>query len=217
MTKGNFGGNAGLILPGDLGHNPKLLPYAYDPQQAKALVKAAGYTRELDIKILLPEGLNKFQAMLGEGLEQGGFKVQFVPMEINEFMQKFQLPNLDQPVGEQDWDICVVRLFQTADHPYLDIYKRYFHEKGAVRWIEPDADLQRLIDQIAMEPDQSKQNLLLRQCEARVHHQAYILNLWTSPNVYVLNKHVHFPSQLSNKRLFLREVELDPGHWSLRP
>lgn len=217
MTKGNSEINAGLILPGDLGHNPELQPYPYDPQQAKALVKAAGFSEGLGIKILLPAAYDKMGAMLGEALEQGGVKAEFVLLEIDELVQKFQLSKLDRPVAEQDWDICLVKLFKGAHHPYFDIYQRYFDRKGYIRWIEPDADLQRLIDRIGVEPDQDKQNLLLRQCEAMVFNKAYVLSLFSLPNTYALNKNILLPSEQRDERFFLREIELAPGHWSLRP
>lgn len=217
MTKGNSEINAGLILPGNLGHNPELQPYTYSPQQAKALVKAAGFNEGLGIKILLPADYDKMGAMLGEALEHGGFKAEFVLLEIDELAQKFRLPKLDRPIAEQDWDICVVKLFRMAYHPYFDVYQRYFDKKGYIRWIEPDANLQRLIDRIPMEPDQDKQDLLLRQCEAMVFNKAYVLSLFSLPNTYALNKNILLPSEEGDERFFLKEIELAPEHWSLRP
>lgn len=215
MTKGNNEINAGLILPGDLGYNPELASYPYDPQQAKTLVKAAGFSEGLKIKILMPATYDKMEAMLGEALEQGGFIAEFVLLEIGELINKFQLHKLDRPIAEQDWDICLVKLINVIYHPYFDIYQRYFDEKGYVRWIEPDADLQSLIDRIAMESDQNKQDLLLRQCEAIVHNKAYILSLYSFPGIYALNKNIFLSSGLSDERFFLREIELGPKHWSL--
>jgi ABC-type transport system substrate-binding protein len=215
MTKGNIEINAGLIPPEHLGHNPALQPYPYDPQQAKALVRAAGYKESLNIKILLPAKNSKMEAMLGEALAQAGFKAKFVLLESDEFVQKFQLFNLDQPVDQQDWDICITKLVDVTYHPFFDIYQRYFDKKGYIRWIEVDPDLQQLIDLVALEADQDKQDMLLRQCEALVFEKAYIVSLYSLPNTYALNKSVLLPSRLTDERDFLKEIELAPDHWSL--
>lgn len=216
LMKGNARFYPGLIAPGHPGHNPDLRPYAYAPQQARKLLRDAGFGRGLKIKILMPSGRYAVTTMIGEMLSEAGFIPEFVPLRIDELVQKFWLFNLDRPIEEQDWDLCFVWAPDFAHHAYFDVYKRYFDKDGYIRWIETDDDLQQLIDRAGQETDEARQDLLLRQCEALVHRKAYVFNLFFYTNPFAVNEKILVPPGLKDLRFLLREIELAPGHWSLR-
>lgn len=216
LMKGNARFYPGLIAPGHPGHDPDLTPYEHAPQQARKLLHDAGFGRGLKIKILTPSMKYAVNTMVGEMLSEAGFIPEFVPLGIDELVQKFQLFNLDRPIEKQDWDLCFVSVFNIAHHPYIDVYKRYFDKTGYIRWIETDDELQRIIDRVGQETDETRQDLLLRQCEALVHCKAYVLNLFFYTNPFAVNEKILVPPELKDERFFLREIELAPDHWSLR-
>jgi ABC-type transport system substrate-binding protein len=217
VMKGNPEIISGLIPTGYLGHNSELQPYAYDPARARSLLRAAGYKEDLPIKIILPFKTQKIVPMLKEMLTAAGFATKIVPMGINNLVTHFQLINLDRPISEQDWDICIIKHTGSTDHPYLDIYRRYFAQNGLLRWIGDDEELFGLIRQFEEIRDENQQDQILQRCEALHHSKAYMLALYSLPNAFALNKQIHLPSEVTNDQFFLREIELLPGHWSLRP
>lgn len=216
LMKGNARFYPGLIAPGYPGHNPDLTLYAHAPQQARKLLRDAGFGRGLKIKILTPSMKYVVSTMVGEMLSEAGFIPEIVPLGIDELIRKFQLFNLDRPIEEQDWDLCFIWLTNITYHPYFDVYKRYFDKEGYIRWIETDNDLQRLIDRAGRETDQTRQDLLLRQCEALVHRKAYVCGHFFYADTFAVNEKILVSPGLKDLRFLLREIELVPDHWSLR-
>ncbi len=76
--------NGQIVRPSALGHNPDLAPYPYKPEEAKALIDAAGAAgKELKLIVrtdLIPNVSELAEAMQGM-LEEAGLKVTLVPME----------------------------------------------------------------------------------------------------------------------------------------
>ena len=217
MMKGNVDLNAGLIPRGYIGHNEQLKPYLYAPQEANALIRDAGYGEGLKINVIFSYKIQRIIPMLDNMLAAAGFEPQLVPMSINRLTRKYQLNHLDQAVADQAWDVCIIKHFSTTDHPYPDIYRRYFAKDGLLRWVDEDATLFGLIDEFASVQVESQQNAILQRCEALVHDKAYILTLYSLPNTYAFNKNVLLVSEHADEQFFLRDIELAPGHWSLRP
>ncbi len=76
--------NGQIVRPSALGQNPDLAPYPYNPEDAKALISAAGATgKELKLIVrtdLIPNVSELAEAMQGM-LQEAGLKITLVPME----------------------------------------------------------------------------------------------------------------------------------------
>lgn len=76
--------NGQIVRPSALGQNPDLAPYAYDPEEARKLIEAAGATgKELDLIVrtdLIPNVSELAEAMQGM-LQEVGLTATLVPME----------------------------------------------------------------------------------------------------------------------------------------
>ena len=204
----------GLIRKGYMGYNPDLKPYHYNPQKAKALIREAGHKNDLKMKIILPQARQKIVPIIYKMFNDVGIYARIDALGIKTFVRKLELNILDKPIEQQDWDICLVKNFCFTEHPFLDIYRVYFEQKGRNRWITIDDALQGFIDQFRMEIDPDKQEELLRKCEEIVHEKALVLYMYATPNIYALNKKVDLPPGLENETLFLKGIRPISGHWS---
>lgn len=74
----------GPISPRTFGASPKLKPYAYDPDKAKALLKAAGHADGLDVRLAYPTYMAQIQEQaeaIAANMGKASFRVTLEPYE----------------------------------------------------------------------------------------------------------------------------------------
>ncbi|OGR56467.1 MAG: hypothetical protein A2X36_11135, partial [Elusimicrobia bacterium GWA2_69_24] len=67
---------ATLTMPGEIGHNPALKPYPYDPQEARRLLKAAGYPDGVRLKVIIKYQTERSAKILAKQMERAGITLQ---------------------------------------------------------------------------------------------------------------------------------------------
>src|SRR5262249_115654 len=116
-AKGN-----GVIVPALLavnafGYDPTLAPYVFDPANARALLRAAGYPDGLAVTLIAPPSLEIQATVVGKMLEQIGFTVERQILEPMVYNQKTEHQFLDQPAEHQGWDIALRAHGDTVHFP----------------------------------------------------------------------------------------------------
>jgi ABC-type transport system substrate-binding protein len=121
-AKGN-----GVIVPALLavntfGYDPDLVPYAFDPVKARALLREAGYPDGLAVTLIAPSALEVQATVIGKMLEQAGFTVERQMLDPTVYNQKTRLNELDQPAEQQAWDIALTWWHDATNFPAIQPY-----------------------------------------------------------------------------------------------
>jgi peptide/nickel transport system substrate-binding protein len=213
-TKGNGESIPALLPPEAFGYNPALAPYPFDPEQARHLLREAGYPSGLSVTLIAPEDLAVQATVVGKMLEQVGFTVTLHMLNSEVYPRKTRLSELDQPAEEQRWDIALTRMNGWMNFPAFQIYYQYALG-GVYDWGSEQPALQRLYEEVLRTVDREQQRLLIQQMEQYTHAQTLFLFLYNPIQLYAVNKAVAFvPYQTGI--LNLTETSVTEQHWSVR-
>jgi peptide/nickel transport system substrate-binding protein len=214
-AKGN-----GVIVPGLLavnafGYDPDLVPYAFDPVTARALLREAGYPNGLAVTLIAPASLEVQAIVVSKMLEQSGFLVERQILEPAVYNQKTRLSDLDQPAVQQGWDIALTSWNDAVNFPPIHPYGAFALGDRYYDWVIEEPALQQLYAQILRTVDREHQQALIRQMERHIRDQAYFLFLYHPIKLYAVNKAVEFVPYVSTT-LILTETGVTAQHWSIR-
>jgi peptide/nickel transport system substrate-binding protein len=163
----------GPFVEGDLGFDPTLPAFQYDPDRARQLLADAGYPNgfEVDLDTCTCDRSDLPEAVVGE-LAKIGVTATLKPTEISQF-------NADWGAGRQN-PMRASRLSFSDVNVYLQLWLR---TGGFLsRFSDPEVD--NLIDAQAAEYDTAAREEILRRIGVKVRDAAPALFLWSSPNLY---------------------------------
>jgi peptide/nickel transport system substrate-binding protein len=163
----------GPFVEGDLGFDPSVKPFDYDPATAKQMLADAGYPNgfEVDLDICTCDRTDLPEAVAGE-LAKVGVTVNLKPFEVSQF-------NADWGAGKQN-PMRAARLSFSDPNVYLQLWLK---SGGFLsRFSDPETD--KLIDAQAAEYDTDKRVAILREIGTKTRAAAPALFLWSSPNLY---------------------------------
>jgi peptide/nickel transport system substrate-binding protein len=163
----------GLFVEGDLGFDPSVKPFDYDPATAKQMLADAGYPNgfEVDLDICTCDRTDLPEAVAGE-LAKVGVTVNLMPAEVTRF-------NTDWGEGKQN-PMRAARLSFSDPNVYLQLWLK---TGGFLsRFSDPEVD--KLIDAQAGEYDTDTRIAILREIGTKTRAAAPALFLWSSPNLY---------------------------------
>ena len=79
---GNGTPMATLSMPGEVGHNPRLAPYRYDPAKARSLLKEAGYVKDFKLRILAVQQSEREAKIIKAHLKVVGVEAELTSVSI---------------------------------------------------------------------------------------------------------------------------------------
>lgn len=169
-----------LLPPGHWAGHPDLQNYEYDPEQARALLRAAGYNADNRPHLVYKTSNNpariRLATIIQYQLEQAGFDVEIRSYDWGTFYS-------DIKAGEfQMYSLSWVGL------KLPDIFRYVFHSEslppiGANRGRYSDAIADELIESTATIADLDEQSAVYRQLQERLHEQLPYVPLWYEDNV----------------------------------
>lgn len=169
----------GLFVEGDLGFDPDLEPFDYDPDRAKQMLADAGYPDgfDVDLDTCTCDRSDLPEAVVGE-LAKIGVRATIRPFEVTQF-------NADWGAGKQN-PMRAARLSFSDPNVYLQLW---VHSGGPLsRFGDPEIDA--LIDAQQAEYDNAKRTEILREIGVKAKAAAPAIFLWSSPNLYGAGKAV---------------------------
>ena len=167
----------GLFVEGDLGYDPTVEPFAYDPDRAKQLLADAGYPDgfEVDLDVCTCDRSDLPEAVVGE-LAKIGVRATIRPFEVTQF-------NADWGAGKQN-PMRAARLGFSDMNVYLQLWIKTGGPLS--RFSDPEIDA--LIDDQQAEYDEAKRAAILKEIGVKARAAAPAIFLWSSPLLYGVGK-----------------------------
>jgi len=168
--------NGQLLRSNQLGYNPDLTDYPYDPEKAKALLAEAGYPNGFDIDFRFPSGRyvqdQEVATAIAGMLEAVGIRPNMIQLEAGEFLR--QLVNRElAPVGYVG--------LGPADDP--DLQMAQYRSNWRYSYVS-DPEIDRLIDAGAAEMNSDKRAAIYQELSAYMREQASVGYLFQNVDLY---------------------------------
>jgi peptide/nickel transport system substrate-binding protein len=175
-----FALNGQLLRKEQLGFDPSLKDYPFDPAKAKALLTEAGHPNGIEVTFKFPSGRYAQDREVSEAiagmLAKSGIRTKMVSLEPGEFLRQLRAREL-QPMAFvglaplEDPDFQVAQYRSTWRYAYIR-----------------NAELDSLVDQGARELDKEKRAAIYRKAMQLMHDQAPVAFLYGGFDFYGVNK-----------------------------
>jgi peptide/nickel transport system substrate-binding protein len=153
-------------------------PVRYDPARAKALLAEAGLANGFDLELLTWGQGRLVSEVVANDLRKVGVRATVNAATINVF-QKLRGDGMAQTLVTL-WD-------NAGGAPDIDNTAKFFYLPGS-RNYNTDAELAKLTDEGAREPDLEKRQEIYKRLFDKVTRERYAMPLMELPAVMVLNK-----------------------------
>jgi len=165
-----------LLREGQIGFDPEIKDYPFDPAKAKALLAEAGFPKGFEITFKFPTGRYSQDREVAEAisgmLADVGVRAQMTSLEPGEFLRQFSAREL-QPMG-------FVGL-APADDP--DLQMSQYRSDWRYSYVA-NPELDTLIDAGARETDREKRGDIYRKASRILHDEASVLFLYQANDLY---------------------------------
>jgi len=197
-----FALNGQLLRKEQLGFDPSLKDYAFDPVKAKALLTEAGHPNGFEVTFKFPSGRYAQDREVSEAiagmLAKSSIRTKMVSLEPGEFLRQLRARELQPmafiglaPLGDPDFQVAQYR--STWRYAYIR-----------------NAELDSLIDQGAKEMDKEKRTAIYRKVMQLMHEEAPVAFLYGGFDFYGINKKLEGFAARGDGRFFLPGLTLKP-------
>lgn len=196
-----------LLAPGDLGYDPGLEPYPYDPKRARALLEAAGAVGlELEIPYIAGSGtgVKETAEAVALYLNEVGIRAVARAMEGPQFIGWVQKAS-----GNPEMDYVAVFIGGIAgrSEPSSALAAQFSAVTPFAWYVNPEVN-RRVLD-IAVTPEANARAEKIRELGRIVHEDMRYIPLWTSAHVYGMKRCIEFTPTLGEyDLLLLRDVRV---------
>lgn len=189
-----------LSLPGQVGHDPDLVPYPYDPKQAKELLRQIGVKTPVHLKTILrlPQG-NRTARILAKQLEEVGIILHMETGAESDLFRKFR---------EQDWDVGIAGMPDPTAHASF-IQSILLYSKSPYSFFKSD-EYDRLLEDFTSTLSLTEQEAKGRALDRYIHSQALSLFTYQRLQTYGLDRRLVFTPYMTGMPYF-RSVEISTG------
>ncbi|MEQ9178975.1 MAG: ABC transporter substrate-binding protein, partial [Nitratireductor sp.] len=198
--------NGQVLRKPQIGFNPDLSDYPYDPDKARALLAEAGYPDGFEITFKFPSGRYAQDREVSEAvagmLSEVGVKADMVALEPGEFLRQLRAKEL-QPMAfvglapQDDPDLQVAQYHSTWRYSYIK-----------------NAELDALIDAGKQEMDREKRVQIYKDAMALMHEEAPIIFLYGGVDFYGTSAKLSNFMARGDGRFFLYDTDLSElPHW----
>jgi len=192
--------NGQLLRPEQVGYDPSLKDYPFDPAKAKALLAEAGYPNGFEIQFKFPSGRYAQDREVAEAiagmLSDVGVKCTMVSLEAGEFLTQLDAKKLGP--------MCFVGT-APADDP--DAMMAQYRSTWRYSYVQ-SPELDALIDAGAKEVDPAKRAPIYQQASKLMFDEAFILFLYQGTDLYGANKRVRGFNPRGDQRYLVDGLDL---------
>src|SRR5919202_366104 len=187
-------------------------PYPYNPEQARALLNAAGWPQGRALQLACDEETEPVARLVAEDFEQAlGIDVE-VTVVPNEDLLAAQHA-LVEKILPLPFDVLIHSWFDlTSDAPPAVLHREYYHSGGAFRVGPPMPEFEELMGRFIMQTDPAKLEEIAKEIDRFVYDQALSVFLCAPQALYAVNRYVDFVGHATTFEL--AETEVGEEHWS---
>jgi peptide/nickel transport system substrate-binding protein len=197
-----FALNGQLLRKEQLGYDPSLKDYPYDPEKAKALLREAGHPNGIDIVFKFPSGRYAQDREVSEAiagmLAKVGVRTKMTSLEPGEFLRQLRAREL--------WPLAYLGLAPLDDPDFQLAQYRSTWRYSYIR----NATLDGLIDAGAKEVDREKRAAIYRKAAQLMHDEAPVVFLFGGYDFYGMSKKLEGVVPRGDQRFFLHKASLKP-------
>lgn len=199
-----------FILP--LKESKGLQPYPYDPKKATLLLKEAGFDANSPLSLVIGYYISeeKLAKAIGAMLQSNGVSVEFNEYTTRQEYYK-HVKNYthgpDNPIEGERWDLSIVQsgLYTNTVATHFEA----FYGKGGNRWIEIDAEADRLFIEAMRAPTVKEANEKFAQMEVHLYEKHYSMPLFIWPSIFATHQRIsHNSFSGSGYLLNLKEISI---------
>lgn len=198
-----------LSIPG---HN--LTPYPYAPDEAKNLLREAGYsdTRPLEISIGYFISEKKLANSIAAMLEDGGVRVKFHEYQTRLEWYRHYLNSFhseENPMEGESWDLNIANIGLYTNSAVTH-FGECFTSNGGYRWILPDEQVDTMFTQALKQATMKDIEKSLLALEQYLYDQYYMMPIYIAPTVLAVHNRIEKNSfSASGYLLNLKEIEIE--------
>jgi len=195
---------AGFVVPGELGYDPSIKPYPYDPEKAKELLTKAGYPNGFKIKMAGPANTyinfeQVLQAVAGYWKEIG-IDVDLEFMESGKYWSleaKRELP----PLFGDSWSSSIGEAFPRLVGSVGGMDASY------AAWYDPK--LEEMVKKIQAAVDRKKRAQLYREIQKYMHDDPPFIYLYQPMAFEATRKYVKNYKPRVSEQYYLKAVDIE--------
>ena len=190
-----------LLRKTQLGFDPDIKAYPFDPEKAKALLREAGFPNGFDIDFKIPSGRYAQDREVCEAiagmLAKVNIRAKIIALEGGEFLRQLR----EQELGPMSF----VGL-APPDDPHFQISQ---YRSDWRYTVIQNAELDRLIDDGVKETDVAKRGALYRQAMRLIYTEAPVVPLFLGVDFYGASSRVKGLLPTGEQRIYLYGMSLE--------
>jgi peptide/nickel transport system substrate-binding protein len=210
IVKGLFHGipqRFARYAPGEIGYDPALKPYPYDPADARRLLAAAGFANGFSVKVFYWTGTYQGVRETAEAaalyLKAVGIDAQLQALDSGQMMDLVRKSRTDEAANH----IGIVSM-PMANADSLETLAIAYYSKSPFS-LYRNEPFDRLFEAAASETDVNKRGDILRKAVAIMHADVATIPLWSTVSVYAMKRNIDYvPVKKTFPLMYLTRISL---------
>lgn len=186
------------LSPWEVGYDPELKPYPYDPERAKGLLAEAGYPKGFEMPLIYTTGRISGQKETTEAvvlyLRSVGISCKVAGMEVAQFVNKLRKMHKDPKAV-----LVAVGTPPMANYPEPTTALDITFSSGSPISQYSNQKFDALLERIKTTMDERERGELIKQALRKVHEDVATISLWGNNSVYAMKPNIVFTPTMKNR------------------